>query len=87
MSKWKEAKEGGDHTRLELEDVDGWYKATVKWDGCVDFSRIHNVPLPITGEHPQIVDNIHYCDIDEEIERLQELRARAKDYFRNSWSV
>uniref|UniRef100_A0A6M3LDW4 Uncharacterized protein n=1 Tax=viral metagenome TaxID=1070528 RepID=A0A6M3LDW4_9ZZZZ len=70
---------------LEIEDEDGWYLAVVKWDGCVNFNRLHNVPLPVTNDHPQLVDYIHYCDLDEEIERLQLLRAKAKEFFGDDW--
>lgn len=72
---------------LELQDSEGWYQAVVKWDGCVHFNRLHNVPLPITEKHPQIVDYIHYCDIDEEIERLEKLRDMAKEFFGADWNT
>lgn len=72
---------------LELEDPDGWYKAIVKWDGCVHFNRLHNVPLPETGEGPQLVDYIHYCDIDEEIKRLEALRDKAREFFGDDWNT
>ena len=70
---------------LELEDPCGWYKASVKWDGCIHFNRLHNVPLPITEDHPQLVDYIHYCNLDEEIERLKALRDEAVTFFGEDW--
>jgi hypothetical protein len=70
---------------LEVNDPEGWYCAVVKWDGCVNFRRLCNVPLPITNEHPQFVDCIHFCDLDKEIERLQKLRDKAKEFFGEDW--
>src|SRR2546421_9301750 len=71
---------------LELVDPTGWHSATVKWDGCVNLWKYHNVPLQSrTGlpqdEHREIVDYIHYCRIDDEIERLQLLKKMAVGYF------
>ena len=33
-----------------------------------------------------MVDYIHYCDLDEEIERLEALREIAKDFFGDDWN-
>jgi hypothetical protein len=84
---WEMAPEQGDEgVVLRLVDPEGWYEAYVKWDGCVDFMRLHNVPLPYTGEPTQGRDYIHFCDLDEEIERLQALRELARLEFGEGWS-
>lgn len=69
---------------LEVEDPEGWYSAVVKWDGCVHYCRIHNTP-PITNEANQHLDYIHFCDLDEEIKRLQKLLEIAKQFFGEDW--
>lgn len=84
-SGWVIDKKGTARYWVELKTKDGWYQASVKWDGCIEFRRLHNVPLPITDEHPQMVDQIHYCDIDEEIKRLEKLRDKAKEFFGEDW--
>jgi hypothetical protein len=71
---------------LELVDPTGWHSATVKWDGCVNLWKYHNVPLQSrTGlaadEHREMEDYIHYCRIDDEIERLQAVKKMAIEYF------
>jgi len=53
---------------LSAKDPDGWYSASVKWDGCIDFTRYFNEP---NGE---MKDSIHICDIDDMIARLQALK-------------
>jgi hypothetical protein len=85
MRYWKTNEEKTEDIWLELECPNGWYKASVKWDGCVDFYRLHNKPLPITEEHPQMVDYVHFCDIDEEIKRLTELKNKAIAFFGEDW--
>ena len=81
MEYWKVIKDKSKDYWLEVEDPDGWYSAIVKWDGCVHYNKVANEPLPITGNHPQLVDYIHYCDLDDEIERLKSLRDIAEKYF------
>lgn len=70
---------------LVLEDPEGWWKASIKWDGCINLNRVHNVPLPVTDEHPQLVDYIHICELDDMIERLEELRDKAREHFGEDW--
>lgn len=82
---WEIDKEKTEDHWLEVNDPKGWYHAVVKWDGCVHLNRLHNVPLPITNKHPQLVDYIHFCNLDEEIERLQNLRDKAKEFFGEDW--
>lgn len=70
---------------LEVKAPDGWYSASVKWDGCIQFARYFNEPMPFTGEHPQLADSLHICDLDEEIKRLEKLREIAKSHFGCGW--
>ena len=72
-------------TFLSLEDTDGWYKADIRSNGCLEFTRLHNVPLPITNAHPQLVDRIHFCDLNDEIKRLEAMRDQAKKFFGPEW--
>jgi hypothetical protein len=71
---------------LQLRDESGWHSATAKWDGCVDLWKYSNVPLDSRtnkpeDEHREMLDYIHYCNIDEEIARLQALKKIATEYF------
>ena len=81
IDKWKVIDEETEDHFLVVEDPNGWYEAYVKWDGCITYNKLHNVPLPQTGEHPQLIESIHICDIDEEIERLQELKKVSIKHF------
>ena len=85
MVSWEIDREKTEDHWLELKDPDGWYQATVRWDGCIHYERVYNAPLPITGEHPQSSDYIHFCDIDSEIERLEKLRDMAREFFGTDW--
>ena len=72
---------------LTLVDPSGYYRADVKWDGCVHFHRYHNVPLFGDGskEEGRIEDYVHFCNLDEEIKRLQALREAARAHFGPAW--
>jgi len=95
--KWIENPRGrvtGDYGNLlwiNAREPNGWYVARVKYDGCVDFYRYHNQPCPpeCTGgeeqPHPTMIDYIHLCDIDQEIERLQALKKLAMEKFGEDW--
>ncbi len=61
----------------ETEFADVTYRAHAKWDGCVQYSRFFN-----GGEDE---DSIHFCDLDDEILRLQRLREAAKKHFGEGW--
>ena len=88
-SKWEELPnpENPDSPWLEIRDPKGWFSATVKDVRCVDLHRYHNVPCTerTDEDHPQIIDYIHICDIDDLIERLQELKIRAKMHYGDDW--
>lgn len=76
---------------LELADAEFdreecWPKwtASVKWDGCVHLHR-YGVPPDVDPEGNS-ADYWHFCDgidgIDRMIARLQEIKARAAEHFR-----
>ena len=84
MSRWKIIQDKSQDYWLEAEDPEGWYKASVKWDGCIHFNRYHNIPYSSDNvrEDPiALTDYLHICDLDEHIERLVELRELAKKYY------
>ena len=63
---------------------EGWYRAYVKWDGCIEFYRAFNVPFTLQEADHVLVedeDQIHICDIDETIELLQGLKKVAIEKF------
>jgi uridine kinase len=57
---------------------------SIKWDGCVHLHKYWNgytVDDPHSEEKANNSDYIHICDIDEMIEKLQELKEVAKVKF------
>ena len=70
--------------KLILEDPEGWFRVKLKWDGCAELYKFFNVPCTKRDdeEHPQLIDQIHICDLDKFIERLKELQTIAK-----KWSI
>lgn len=73
---------------LELKDPEGWYYATVKWDGCIHFNRYFNMPKEMQEkelEENRMDDYIHICSVDDMIQRLQALRAEARKHFGEDW--
>ena len=72
---------------LVLIGEGGWRKAIVRFDGCIHYDRYHNYPY-VKGEDPpesQVIDYLHICSIDEEIENLKAIRAMALDFFGPDW--
>jgi len=64
---------------LQLEDATGdLYSAFIKWDGCCEISRCDS------NDHE---DNIHMCDIDEWIDRLQSMKKAALKHFGDDWPI
>ena len=67
-----------------------WWRARVKWDGCVDLYDYANIPYDLD---PSRTDSaiagadcyIHICDVDRLIERLQALKALALAHFGKDW--
>ncbi len=87
---WKVIQERTHHHWLELHDPEGWWEATVKWDGCVDLHKAGNVPFDDAHGHSysdmkyrdeECDDYIHICDLDDAIARLQALREMALAHF------
>ena len=75
---WKVNQEKTEDSWLEVEDPEGWYKAVVKWDGCVHLNRFFNLPFTQGGNDS---DYLHVCDLNDFIDRLTELRDLARQHF------
>lgn len=78
---------------LAVRDPNGWYQATIKHDGCIDFRHAANSPftLPDGSSLPEWARpkdgddcdaDLHICDLDALIERLQALRDFARQHRR-----
>ena len=63
---------------LELKDPEGWWAASVRYDGCINLNRYFNEP---NDADPSNTDYIHICDLDDFIERLQALKLLAQVRF------
>jgi len=73
---------------LEIQEPGGWYSASLKWDGCIDFNRYYNDPKYYQEAHPSdnnLSDYLHICDIDDMIKRLEKLRDIGKKHFGKDW--
>ncbi len=57
----------------------GLFSAVVKWDGCVHLNKYWNGATKEDDDEDN-TDYIHICDIDDMIERLQEIKAIAAEY-------
>ena len=45
-----------------------WWSASVKWDGCVEIHRAHNVPFGLPDREKNrmaMTSDLHVCDLDE----------------------
>lgn len=72
----------------EGEEGDVWYRADVRFDGCVHLYTYGNVPYNEDSkrEDPACCDDyIHICSIDDMIVRLQALKVKAKEHFGDDW--
>jgi hypothetical protein len=63
---------------LEVHNPVHMYRASVKSTGCIHFYQ--DYPADDDGEY------LHICDIDDLIERLQELKVRAELHFGEDWN-
>ena len=76
MSDWKIAKAEPHWLEVQSEvgeDGTHWWSASVKWDGCVDLHRAHNVPFGLPDrekDHMAFSSDMHICDLDDCIESL-----------------
>ena len=77
---WNIVEEKTNEGWLQLQDPDGFFHAYVKFDGCVGYTRYDTVP----NDEAQC-DDIHICDLDREIERLQALKELALKHFGPDW--
>lgn len=68
---------------VEFVDPNGWRRARVKWDGCIDLHTYANTPLTIRGkgEEDSCDCYIHICDIDDFMLELEALRTAAQKHF------
>ena len=80
-------KRTGDQTYfLYLKDEgDNWYKASVKWDGCIEIEQAANTPFEEGRTPDDCDDNTHICNLDAYIDRLQKLKELAKKFFGEDW--
>lgn len=65
-----------------------WWTVSVKWDGCFDLHRAHNVPFGTPDrdkDRMAFSSDLHGCDLDDLIEKLTKLRDAAKKHFGEGW--
>lgn len=69
-----------DHWLEVVEKFDGrvYYRAAVKWDGCIHYEAFTN-----EGEDGGDREYRHICRLDEEIDRLQRLKKMAQAHFKD----
>lgn len=81
---WVEEPENTDEYFLAIHDPEGWWRAGIRWDGCVNLDCFRNIPFhadPKRESHQCCDDYIHICDVDDLIARLQSLKEMAQEYF------
>ena len=79
---WEVVEEKTKEHWLEVKDPEGWYYAIVRFDGCIHFNRCYNEPESFNDS---MTNYLHICDIDEIINRLQELKKAALKHFGENW--
>lgn len=69
------------------DPAEAWRRVSVKWDGCIHFNALANVPenCRTSKEDGHADCYIHICDIDEMIADLQEIKRRAQEHFGPQW--
>ena len=76
-----------DGTVISIVVVDKEYReahVSFKWDGCVDYNKFSNgytVDDEDSKSKAESADYIHICDIDDMIEKLQEIKKIAEENF------
>ena len=66
---------------LVLKSVDSdEYRAVVKWDGCIHYESFSGGE--VTDDNREY---IHYCNLNDEISRLMDLRRQARKHFGKDW--
>jgi hypothetical protein len=76
MSEWKTTEDYGHG--IVVEHHDSGIRATIKWDGCVDYLEANNGDWDDT-------DYLHICSLDRMIEQLRELKELGKAKFGEEW--
>ncbi|WP_299831370.1 hypothetical protein [uncultured Metabacillus sp.] len=72
---------------ISIEVADKEFNETsvsFKWDGCIDYRRYYNgfkVDDEYSEEKANNTDYIHICEIDDMIEKLQEIKKIAQENF------
>lgn len=70
---------------VEVIDANGWWKADVKWDGCINFSSYSNIPYWEDEDRKDKAccdDSLHICEGGfEMIEILKQLQMIGKREF------
>lgn len=76
--------EAKDHW-LEIHDKEGWFKAIIKWDGCIHLDKFSNTPFTLRekDEDDSCDEYHHICDIQREIEFLYSLLKVAREHYKN----
>jgi len=82
---WEVDQSKTDEYLLELHDPEDWYKAGVRWDGCIHFYQSMNRRLNEQDPNSLDVSYIHICYIDDFIKRLQEIKQKAIEHFGENW--
>lgn len=73
--------------RFVAVDPEGWWRAAVKEDGCISFSRFFNRPLFAPDREPDDEAQMHICELDDLIERLTALKALAdRHQWKDGWA-
>jgi uridine kinase len=72
-----------DDDKLVLTDPDGWWRATIRPDGCMELDHYFNEPLntELPENEEADYDRMHICDVDDMIERLRELKVLMNTHF------
>jgi hypothetical protein len=93
MNHWNQKHWNYDENALLLESPDMWWKVVVQRDGCFELYKAHNEPFTeatptkvCTGYADNFeADQIHICDVDDLIERLQSLKNQAMAHYGVHW--
>ncbi|MBA3555125.1 MAG: hypothetical protein H0W29_10255 [Gemmatimonadales bacterium] len=67
------------------EAPEQWSRATVKWDGCVDYYRAEGIDAETGAANEETEMYWHICDLREEIGRLQLLLVAATATWGEGW--
>ena len=70
---------------MTIADPDGWFKAQVRWDGCVHLNIASNTPFTEPDRRTDCDDYIHICELDDMITRLQSIKTIAIEHFGEWW--